>query len=130
MSISAARVAQRLLSDADLAFVSDDEQRRWPEGNELRLSLAHDEQLRSEVLGADRLFRRILNLDDALIRVSPRLFFEVLLRRAVLELRKAAHVREWTGTERVPVFIGEGEVQAVAQPAVIDYLSDMLASFT
>ncbi|MDA1035441.1 MAG: hypothetical protein O3B65_01005 [Chloroflexi bacterium] len=130
MSTSAVRVAQRLLSDADLAFVTNDEQRRWPDPNELRLSLAHDEPLRSEILGDDRLFRRVLNLDDALIRVSPRLFFEILLRRAVLELSKTAHVREWTGAERVPVFIGEGQVQAVARPAVIDYLSDMLASFT
>lgn len=130
MSIPAVRIAHRLLSDADVAFVTDDEHRRWPDANELRLSLAHDEQLRSDVLGEDRLFRRVLNLDDALIRVSPRLFFEVLLRHAFVELSRATHVREWTGAERVPVFIGEREVQAIGRPAVIDYLSEMLASFT
>jgi hypothetical protein len=54
----------------------------------------------------------------------------VLLRRAAFELGKAVHVREWSSTERVPVFIGGREVQAVARPAVIDYLSEMLASFT
>lgn len=129
MSIPAVRIAQRLLSDVDLAFVTHDEHRRWPETNELRVALAHDEQLRAEVLGCDRLFRRVLNLDGALVRVSPRMFFEVLLRRAVFELGKAVHIREWSSTERVPVFIDGREAQVVARPVVIDYLSGMLASF-
>ena len=130
MSTSSFRLAQRLFSDVDLAFVTSNEQRRRSDLNELRLSLVHDEQLRSDVLGDERLFQRVLNLDDAFIRISPRLFFEILLRRAVLELSKAVYIREWEGGDRVPVFIGDREVRPVGTPSVIDYLSDMLASFT
>ena len=92
--------------------------------------LAEDEAFRSAVLGGDSLFKRVVALDDALVRVSPRLFFEVLPRRSVQELGRGAHVLERAGTQRVPVFVNDRAVRVVAEPAVLDYLAQMLASFT
>lgn len=121
--------AKRLLSDADLTFVVDGP--ASADGlAELRRSLAADEPRRAEVLGDDRLFRRVLAMDDALVRVSPRLFFEILLRRAIRDITHAVHVFERAGSDRVPLFLGEREVEAISQPVVIDYLAEMLASFT
>ena len=128
--MSATRMAQRLLSDADLAFIADAERGELPEPTLLRYALASDEALRAEVLGGDRVFQLVLSIDDALVRISPRLFFEVLLRRAIKELGRTVHVFERAGTERVPVFLNESDVRAVADPSVVDYLADMLTSFT
>jgi hypothetical protein len=122
--------AQRLMSDPDLAFVADGDVRNGNVLADLRLSLATDERVRAELLGSDRLFRRVLNLDDALVRISPRLFFEVLLRRSIQEIGHSPHVFERMGQDRVPLFLGEDELRVVSQPLVIDYLADMLASFT
>ena len=126
VATSTVRVAQRLLSDADLEFVT--EGARAPA--QLRMQLATDEALRAEVLDDERLFRRVVALDNAFVRISPRLFFEVLLRRALRELGRTTHVIERSGSQHVPVFVGEEGLRAVAQPAVRDYLADMLASFT
>jgi len=121
--------AKRLLSDADLAFIVD-----GPSSVDdlmgLRQSLAIDESRRAEVLGDDQLFQRVLAMEDTLVRISPRLFFEVLLRRAIHDITRAVHVLERAGRDRVPLFVGEREVQAISRPVVIDYLAEMLASFT
>ena len=123
-------MAQRLLSETDLAFVRESVQPPVPEESALRWMLAEDEAFRSAVLGGDSLFNRVIALDEALVRVSPRLFFEVLLRRSIQELGHGAHVLERAGTQRVPVFVNDRAVRVVAEPAVLDYLAQMLASFT
>jgi hypothetical protein len=130
MSSSPVRTAQRLLSDADLAFITEDKSIAPSQLVDLRQALATDEALRAEVLGADRLFRRILSFDEAFVHISPRLFFEVLLRRAVQELGRAAHILERAGSQRLPVFLDDDAVKVVARPVVLDYLADMLSSFT
>ncbi len=122
--------AQRLLSDADIAFVADGDPPVGDALAHLRHLLAVDERTRADVLGRERLFSRVLNLDDALVRLSPRLFFEVLLRRSIYEIGHASHVLERAGSDRVPLFLGEDEVRIVSLPMIIDYLADMLASFT
>jgi hypothetical protein len=122
--------AHRLLSDADLAFVADGQAPSSDGLADLRRTLAIDERTRADVIGAERLFKRVLNLEDALVRISPRLFFEVLLRRSVHEIAHAPHILERAGSERVPLFLGDAETRVISQPAVIDYMSDMLASFT
>lgn len=129
MPTSSLAYAKRLLSNADLAFIVDGPS-RVDDLRDLRQSLAIDESRRAEVLGDDQLFQRVLAMDDALVRISPRLFFEVLLRRAIHDITRAVHVLERAGRDRVPLFVGEREVQAISQPVVIDYLAEMLASFT
>ena len=123
------RMAQRLLSEADLRFVVEDAT-GLAGADRLRVQLATDEGMRTEVLGAERLFRRVVALDEAFVRISPRLFFEVLLRRALQELARTVHVIERSGSQHVPVFVGEEGLRVIAQSAVRDYLADMLASFT
>ncbi|MDA0798495.1 MAG: hypothetical protein O2826_01610 [Chloroflexi bacterium] len=122
--------AQRLMSDSDLAFVTSGDTFSSDALADLRHSLATDERARAELLGAEHLFRRVLNLDDAFLRISPRLFFEVLLRRSIYEIAHSPHVLERVGQDRVPLFLGDDELRIVSQPVVIDYLADLLASFT
>lgn len=121
--------AHATLTAADAAFVIEASGLASPAHIELR-RLSADEAYRGELLRADALFRRLLNSDGALSRVSPRLFFEVMLRRAVQELGRQVHVFERSGGKSIPVFSADDVVRLVSNPPVLYYLADMLASFT
>ena len=68
--------------------------------------------------------------DEAFACVTPRLFFEVLLRRAAQDLANVAHTMDTSGRSRVPVFDAADVVELLAAPGVVDYLATMLSSFT
>ncbi len=121
--------AHSTLTAADAAFVIETSGLASPAQVELQ-RLSVDETYRGELLRADALFRRLLNSDGVLSRVSPRLFFEVMLRRAVKELGRQVHVFERSRGKSIPVFSADDVVRLVSNPSVLYYLADMLASFT
>ncbi len=120
----------RNLSEADLDFIINSGMEGVPQREELRRLLAEDEAFRGSVLGNGVLFDRMMASDEALALVSSRLFFEVLLRRAVEDLRLAGHTVERSGGARLPVFDTESVVKLAESPSILHYLSGMLASFT
>ncbi len=127
-----ARLARGGLTFSDLAFIREALGADAPGEDELPQLLAEEER-RAEVLGSLRLFEALLPHDGSLAPVSPRLFFEALLRRAVDELQGARHTFERTGSvsgERVPVFDAAEVAAFAAQPRILHYLATMLASFT
>ena len=130
MTPSSPGFARRMLPDTDLVYVVEALGLTGESLADLRESLAADESRRAEVIGDERLFERVMASDDTFMRITPRLFFEVLLRRALQDLAHAAHVLERSGRDRVPLFLSEDEVRIVSRPIVIDYLADMLTSFT
>ena len=67
--------------------------------------------------------------EEIFVKVSPSLYFEVLLRRAHKELELATHTVERTGRQNIPVFDTQAVVGLLARPQVLEYLSQMLASF-
>ena len=120
----------RLVGEADLGVVAEATSSAPSEREGPRRLLAEHEEARSRVLGADALFHRLTAPDDKLAPVSPRLFFEVLLRRTVRDLGGRSHTVERSGTRRLPVFDVDRVIEFVAVPAVLHYLAQMLASFT
>ena len=120
----------RLLSDTDLDLVVAGAASSPAEREALRRLLAEDEEVRSRVLDDEALFQRLLDPSAELAAVSPRLFFEVLLRRSIRELGGQGHTVERSGTHRLPVFDVQRVVEFAAVPAVLHYLAQMLASFT
>ena len=80
----------------------------------------------------ERLFGRIMLLDEAeiLTKISPRLLFEVLLRRAVSELESQSYTVERTASQKIPVFDTKEVIEFLTQKMVLEYLADMLSSFT
>ena len=68
--------------------------------------------------------------DEIMVRISPALYFEVLLRRAYEELDKASHTLERAGSQTIAVFDTRDVLDLLRRPEVLDYLADMLASFT
>lgn len=55
---------------------------------------------------SDKLFQRMVLMTetDIITNVSPRLFFEVLLRRALRELQSQSYTMERDSRQRIPVF--------------------------
>jgi hypothetical protein len=74
------------------------------------------DDLLEPMLDDPKLTERLFRDEKALLRVTPRLLFSVLLRRLRRELQKEAYVLDMdTKGKRIPVFEG---------PAVTDLLSD------
>ena len=126
------RNVDRGLTYSDLAFIREALGADAPAEDEMPQLLA-DEEHRARLLGSQRLFNALMPHDGSLAPVSPRLFFEALLRHAVDELHGARHTFERTGSvsgERVPVFDAAAVAAFAAQPRILHYLATLLASFT
>ena len=85
------------MSLTDAAFLREGLGSDAPAPRELAQRLAEDEEYRARTLGDRRAFDAVLAHDEALSAVSPRLFFEILLRRAVLDLQGARYTVERSG---------------------------------
>ncbi len=65
-----------------------------------------------------------------LLTVTPRLLFDVFLRKAARILGKESYLLERIGRQVVPVFDAKENGAFLTQKGVTPYLADMLASFT
>jgi len=81
---------------------------------------------------AGRLFQRIMAMgeESLMARITPRFFFEVLLRRALREIETHTYTVERTASQKIPVFDSQEVVQFLSNKTVLKYLADMLSSFT
>jgi hypothetical protein len=91
--------------------------------------LREREDLLDVMLEDDRLVQRLLGDDQALVRVSPRFVFSVLLRRVARDLREHPYTLERRPAETIPVFDAPQVRRFIAEPAIWSYLVSMLASF-
>ncbi len=89
-----------------------------------------DEELLGAMLDDDRLFQRLMGEDDILLRVSPWLFFTVLLRRTWRDLESETFTVEQRHRQKVLLFDTDRVVELLTQEPLREYLATMLASFT
>jgi hypothetical protein len=68
--------------------------------------------------------------DEMFVRISPTLLFEILLRRTLEELKASTHTVERAGSQKVAVFDNDQSLALFSQDNVLEYLADMLSSFT
>ncbi|MEM2126443.1 MAG: hypothetical protein QXQ53_08620 [Candidatus Methanosuratincola sp.] len=118
------------LSDSDLDFVIREAAPDFGDKEKLKRLIREDDAFRKALLGDEKVFRRLMADEDVFVKVSPALYFEVLLRRTLSELKNASYTIERIGTEQVPVFDVESVVNLLANEALLEYLVDMLCSFT
>ncbi|HLW59222.1 MAG TPA: hypothetical protein VKV57_04765 [bacterium] len=118
-----------VLTDNDLRFVAetigDDRHGAMPSLDVLR---ARDD-LVDVMLEDDRLVRRLLGDEQALLRVSPAFVFSVLLRRVIRDLEQHPYTLERTPAETVAVFDAPRVRRFIAEPGIWGYLVGMLTSF-
>ena len=116
-------------TDEDLRFVSETVGGERISPGEAPTALREREDLLDVMLEDDRLAHRLLGDEQALVRVSPRFVFTVLLRRVVRDLRDQPYTLERTPAETVAVFDGPRVRRFIAEPAIWRYLVSMLTSF-
>jgi hypothetical protein len=80
---------------------------------------------------AGRVFERIMQTGpEAMLMLSPRFLFEIMLRRARSEIEQQAYTIERSARQRIPVFDSAEVAQFLGNRTIMSYLADMLASFT
>ncbi len=82
------------------------------------------------MIADEKVFRRALYDDQTLLRISPGLFFQILLSKAAQDLRDISYTIEKNSAMRIPVFDTREVVELLDNRAVLAYLADMLSSFT
>lgn len=68
--------------------------------------------------------------ENAFVRISPYLYFELLLRQAIRDIKRDAYTLERVGYKtRVPVFDSQKVLEILSRDEIRDYLVELLVSF-
>lgn len=126
---SSKRVGMRF-TDTDLDFLIDAVSPDVSDKPALKRIISEDEDFRNTFLSEEKVLRRLMDDDEILLKITPRLFFEILLRKTLDNLQRIGYTLEKTSTMRVPVFDTKDVVGLLKKDNLIDYLADMLSSFT
>jgi hypothetical protein len=117
-------------SDSDLDFLIDSASPHVTDKPRLKKVLREDEDFRNSFVSDERVFLRVMDEEEILLKISSPLFFEILLTRAVMELARVSFTLEKTSTMRIPVFDAKAVVDLLTDRRLIRYLAHMLSSFT
>ena len=118
------------LSDRDLDFLVETVSPEVKDKLKLRLIINEDEDFKNTFIGDERVFKRVMDDDEIFLKISPALFFEILLRKATNDMEKVSYTVERTSTMRIPVFDAKDVVELLTKQSLLIYLADMLSSFT
>lgn len=118
------------VSDKDLDFVVNTAVPQAQDKQKLKRYIREDEAFREGLIGSPRVLERVMGSEEILLKISPRLLFEILLRGTKKELEKRTWVLERIGTQKIPVFGLDKIVELLGQKEILDYLANMLSSFT
>lgn len=83
-----------------------------------------------EIIGNELLFKRVMNEEETFLKISPFLFFKILIKRAQRELRWESYTVERDGIYSVYVFDTDILSKILENKDVRDYLATLLASFS
>jgi len=118
------------ISDSDLEFVIRESAPEFSDKEKLKQIIREDAAFRKALIGDERVFRRVMEDEEIFLKISPVLYFEILLRKTLKELQKTNHTIEKVGGEQIPVFDTQAVVDFLGREKVLEYLAEMLASFT
>ena len=117
-------------TEVDLDFLIDEVVPHASNRARLRHMILEEQEFRYAIVGDERVFQRVISDAEVMLKLSPSLYFEILLRKAAKELDLSAYTVERIGKETIPVFDTSGVTEFMGQSGVIEYLAQMLASFT
>lgn len=118
------------LTDSDLDFLVDTVSPEVRDRSRLKQIIREDRDFRNRYIGDEKVFTRLMDDDELFLKISPTLFFEILLRKAASDLEEVSYTVEKTSTMRIPVFDTKDVVELLTKEPLLGYLADMLASFT
>ena len=64
------------------------------ETSPVRDAICHDPAYRKAIVSDERVFSQVVNDDESFLKISPSLYFEVLLRRAQRDLESTSYTIE------------------------------------
>jgi len=117
-------------TEADLDFLVETASPEVRDKERLKQILRHDEDFRGKYVADDKVFGRMMDDDEIFLKISPTLFFEILLRRAAADLEGVGYTFEKSSSMKVPVFDSRDVVELLSQESLLIYLAEMLSSFT
>ena len=117
-------------TELDLDFLIEEAAPQASNKVRLRQMILEEQEFRQAIVGDERVFQRVISDAEVMVKLSPTLYFEILLRKASKELDLSAYTVERIGKETIPVFDTSGVTELMGQPRVLEYLAQMLASFT
>jgi len=118
------------LSAKDFEFLVETVAPETTDKIRLKQIIREDEGFKNSFIEDERVFRRLIDGEETVLKISPTLFFEILLRRATHDLGRVSYTVEKAITQKIPVFDSKGVVELLAKESLLDYLADMLSSFT
>jgi len=118
------------LSQKDLDFLVESASPEVKDKTGLKEILKNDEDFRASFVGDEKVFRRVMDDEEIFLKISPNLFFEILLRKAANDLKGVGYTLEKTGSMRIPVFDAQEVASLMTKESLTVYLADMLSSFT
>jgi len=118
------------LSDRDLDFLVEVAAPDYRNKSQLKTVIREDDEFCRSFITDDRVFRRIMDDDEIVVKISPALFFEILLRHAAKDLSTVSYTLEKSRSMSIPVFDTQDLVELLNDPSIVVYMADMLSSFT
>jgi hypothetical protein len=118
------------LTDRDLKFLVETASPGVSDKANLIRIIREDEDFRISFIGDEKVFRKLMDDEEVLLKISPTLYFEILLRKAARDLSAAGYTLEKTLKMRIPVFDTADLTALLKQESLLVYLADMLSSFT
>jgi hypothetical protein len=118
------------LTESDLKFVVETVATDRPDHDRI-LKLVRDKpSLLEEMLEERKLTERLVNEQEAFVRVTPYLLFGVLLRRVWRDMEGQTFVLDCDARgKRIPIFEAPQVAQLLGDAALREYLIEMLCSF-
>ncbi len=96
----------------------------------VREAIRNDPAYRKAIVSDELVFSQVINDKESFLKISPSLYFEVLLRRAQKDLISSSYTIEREGRGNIPVFDTGKVAGFLDTPNMLEYLANMLASFT
>jgi hypothetical protein len=124
------KISRYRLSEQDLDFLIESKLPEVSDKLKLRQILREDEDFRRTFISDEKVFHRLMADDEIFLKISPALYFEILLRRTAQDLGKISYTIEKKRNMHIPVFDTNTLVNFLAQEHLLVYLADMLSSFT
>ena len=124
------KIVNLQLSDRDLDFLIEAAASEVADKANLKRILREDEDFRDSFVSDEKVFKRLMADDEIFLKISPSLFFEILLRNAVSALSKSSYTLEKTRNMSIPVFDTQDLVELLNDKSIVAYLANMLSTFT
>ncbi len=118
------------LTDSDLDFLVTTAAPEIRDKFRLKQLIKEDQDIRNAFVSDEKTSRRVVTDKESFLKISPSLYFEILLRKARQDLEGVGHTIERAGTKKIAVFDTEEVADLMSSDLVLTYLSNMLASFT